>query len=202
MADDFRTIERPPIRPPRGAGPVRFQWADVLAMSDAGLFAETERVELIDGELSIMPEEGPLHVMVLQTLQRWFYRNLSTDFEPFIRGALKVGNDSYLISDISILKASFLPSDCNVANADLIVEVSVSTLTFDLNVKRKRYASAGAKELWIVDANAQRIMVHRQPSGEDFLFVQTFAAGEPVSPLCCGEHSFDPANMPSPSDFN
>ncbi|MBY0447528.1 MAG: Uma2 family endonuclease, partial [Hyphomonadaceae bacterium] len=59
------------LAPAPKAAVKRFTWDDVLAMSEAAMFAETERVELIGGEIVVMPEEGPLHVDALEALRDW-----------------------------------------------------------------------------------------------------------------------------------
>jgi Uma2 family endonuclease len=201
MADDIRSNPISMQRAPRGAGPVRFDWADVIVMSEAGLFAENERVELIDGEIAIMPEEGALHVLVLQHLKRWLLVSLPSTLELDVRGALRISEETYLIPDLCVLNAGFGPADCTVENADLIVEVAVSTLKNDLNLKCKRYAAAGALELWVVDANARRIWVHTNPSDDGFLLVQAFEIGAKISPTCAQGSAFEIASLPDPSHY-
>jgi hypothetical protein len=201
MADDLRPMQMPPPRAARGAGPVRFNWCDVVAMSEAGIFAETERIELIDGDVAIMPEEGALHVLVLQHLKRWLLSALPASLEFDLRGALKVSDDTYLIPDLCVLDAGFDPADCVVDKAHLIIEVSVSTLKNDLNSKCRRYAAAGAAELWIVDAQARRIWVHTKPADDRFASVQAFDIGAKISPLCMQGSVFDIASLPDPSPY-
>lgn len=202
MADDISTIQIPSLRPSRGAGPVRFTWDDVLAMDQAGLFGETDRVELMDGELIIMPEEGPLHRMVVQVLQRWLLKQCGEDFELYVRGSLKVsGNTTYLIPDITVMDANFAASDCDVANAHLVIEVSDSTLRYDAGKKVRHYAKAGVREFWVVDANANAILMHREPQNETFASIITVQAGRVAIPLFGVGVGFDPAQLPKPSDF-
>lgn len=202
MADDLRPIPMARIRASRGPGPMRFEWSDVLAMSDSGIFGENDRVELIEGEIVIMPEEAPIHAMALQVLQRWLFTNMSADCELYIRGSLKVsGVSTYLIPDICVLPSYFVAADRTVLLARLLIEVSNSTLNFDVNKKRAHYARAGAQEYWVVDANAQSIIVHRDPSGESFGSVQTFTAGQLATPLCTNGAGFDPADLPNPADY-
>lgn len=182
---------------------MRFEWSDVLAMSAAGVFAENERVELIEGEVVIMPDEAPIHAMALQVLQRWLFTALAVNCELYIRGSLQVlGHSTYLIPDISILPRNFGASDRSVTNALLIIEVSNTTLKSDIRTKLKLYARAGAKEYWVVDTNARTIIAHRDPVGESFGTVQTFKAGQRATPLCLDGAGFDPAALPDPTDFD
>ena len=45
----------------------------------------------------------------------------------------------------------------------LIVEVSATTLDFDLGVKADLYADAGVPEYWVVDVNENRVLMHVNP---------------------------------------
>ena len=73
---------------------------------------------------------------------------------------------------------------------DLAVEVrSPATWRFDTGVKLRRYGGAGTAELWLIDHQARRIVVHRRTSveGRGFDDTLTVTAGELlVSPLLPG----------------
>lgn len=45
----------------------------------------------------------------------------------------------------------------------LIVEVSDTTLEFDLGVKADLYATVGVPEYWVVDLNENRVLMHANP---------------------------------------
>ena len=47
--------------------------------------------------------------------------------------------------------------------ADLIVEVSDSSLFFDTTTKAELYAAAGVPDYWIIDVNARTLLVLRDP---------------------------------------
>jgi Uma2 family endonuclease len=203
MADDLRPIQHSPTRAPRAPGPARFEWSDVLAMWQAGIFAENDRVELIEGEVVIMPEEAPIHAMALQVLQRWLFQTMTVQCELYIRGSLQVlGHSTYLIPDLSVLPGNFRAEDRTVATALLIIEVSNTTLSTDIHLKAKLYARAKAKEYWVVDTNARTIIIHRDPVGESFRSVQTIKAGQLATPLCLNGAGFDPATLPDPAEFD
>ncbi len=73
---------------------------------------------------------------------------------------------------------------------DLAVEVrSPATWRYDSGPKRRRYGMAGTAELWLVDPQARRIVVHRRSSVESKNFDSSFTvtAGELlVTPLLDG----------------
>lgn len=62
---------------------------------------------------------------------------------------------------------------------DLAVEVrSPTTWRRDLTVKKDHYEKAGLPELWLVDTEADRIIVHRRSSPDSATFDVTFTVAE------------------------
>jgi Uma2 family endonuclease len=50
----------------------------------------------------------------------------------------------------------------------LVIEVSDTTVSFDLTVKAKLYARAGIYEYWVVHVPEQKVIVHREPKGGEY----------------------------------
>ncbi|MEM1427198.1 MAG: Uma2 family endonuclease, partial [Cyanobacteria bacterium P01_H01_bin.130] len=50
----------------------------------------------------------------------------------------------------------------------LVVEISRSTLKYDLTRKRELYARAAILEYWVVDLTGQKLEVFRQSDGENY----------------------------------
>ena len=48
--------------------------------------------------------------------------------------------------------------------ASLVVEIADTTLTLDMTEKAELYATAGIADYWIVDLNARRLLVLRDPA--------------------------------------
>jgi Uma2 family endonuclease len=65
----------------------------------------------------------------------------------------------------------------------LLIEVSDTTLRFDVQVKVPVYARADIAEVWVVDLQDGRLIVHREPTLDGFTSVRTFSRGESVAPL-------------------
>ncbi len=72
----------------------------------------------------------------------------------------------------------------------LVVEISDSTLGFDLKVKAPLYARAGIPEYWVVDIAGKRVIVHRDPSGGAYTSVEAYSEQESVQPLAAPGHAF------------
>jgi Uma2 family endonuclease len=72
----------------------------------------------------------------------------------------------------------------------LVVEVSDSTLTFDLGEKAAMYARAGVPDLWVIDVRGDRIVVHREPTTDGYASVQTIGRGMTIRPLAFPDVEF------------
>ena len=57
-------------------------------------------------------------------------------------------------------------------SASLAVEVAISSLVKDLDVKRRRYADAGVSQYWVLLPAERRIRVHSEPTGSDYAQVE------------------------------
>lgn len=65
--------------------------------------------------------------------------------------------------DFAILSARDTRRTGKPHDALLVIEVSNSSLRFDLGEKARRYAGAGYPEYWVIDVQARTIHVHRGP---------------------------------------
>src|SRR5262249_5538082 len=72
----------------------------------------------------------------------------------------------------------------------LVVEISGTTLGFDLTTKAELYARAGIVEYWVVDLAARRLVVHRGPRNGLYQSVTVYGEDEAVSPLASPAHEF------------
>ena len=135
-------------------------------MGDVGLFAPDERVELIDGEIVDMAPIGASHAYWVERLGTALITALGS--RAIVRTQLPVRLDSISEPqpDIAVVAPRadhFRSAHPTAADVLLLVEISRSTLRFDREVKAPLYARNGVPELWVVDANANELHVHREP---------------------------------------
>lgn len=69
------------------------------------------------------------------------------------------------------------------------MEISDTSLSFDLSVKAMLYARAGIPEYWVLDVNGRQLFVHRDPSPIGYGSVIAYGEAESVSPLAAPERS-------------
>ena len=77
----------------------------------------------------------------------------------------------------------------------LVIEVSQSTLRFDLGTKAELYAAAGISDYWVVDVAAHSIVVHRDPAGGCYRDVRTYGESNELRPLRVPEVTIYPATI-------
>ena len=182
---------------PVSMDPPRKRWtrAECATLEAAGLW-DQQRLELIEGELiSKMGKKRP-HVNALVAVQAWLVRTFG---EQFVNpGApIDVAPEDNPTSEpepdlVVLTKPSREFRDANPRPGDLrlVVEISDSTLGFDLTVKAELYARAAIVEYWIVDVVARRLIVHRDPGEGLYRSVTAYGEHETASPLALPECEF------------
>ena len=189
-----------PIDPPRK----RWTREECAALESSGLW-EQQHLELVHGELiSKMGKKRP-HVNALVAVQAWLVRTFGEQFvnpEAPIDVAPQDNPSSEPEPDLVVLaRPSREYTDANPRPSDLrlVVEISGSTLGFDLTTKAELYARAGIAEYWVVDVAARRLIVHREPREGLYRSISAYAEDEAVSPLASPHSEFRVADAFNPS---
>lgn len=149
------------------------------------------RIELSDGWIEELPMPTERHQRLLGFLYRLLYAWLAPENGIVVFSALpmRVAEGRYREPDLLALLDSRDPrrGDAFWTGADLVVEiVSPNNSRHDHVTKRGEYAAAGIAEYWIVDADAERIIV-LSLDGASYREHGTFGRGErATSPLLPG----------------
>jgi Uma2 family endonuclease len=72
----------------------------------------------------------------------------------------------------------------------LVIEVSNSTLDFDLKNKAGLYGRAAIADYWVLDVIGRQLVVHRDPRNGMYRSVMAFGEHESVAPLARPDASF------------
>lgn len=141
-------------------------------MIDAGIFRETDHVELIGGLLfkntDKMTKNDPRDSVVGQLAER-LRRLLPSGFIVREEKSLELGPDSRLEPDLAVVRgawADFRNRTPGAAEVALLIEVSDTTYAEDHGKKLRRYASAGILAYWIVRVRQQQIEIYTDPTGQ------------------------------------
>ena len=157
---------------------------------------DQQRLELIDGELINKMGKNRPHSITLSMVNEWLIRvfggkrvnsETSIDVSPEDNPTNEPQPDL-----IVFVRPSHEIRDRNPRPSDLhlVVEISDTTLAFDLKVKAPLYARAGIAEYWVVDITGRRIIVHRDPLEGAYRLVEAYSAEESVRPLAAAESAF------------
>ena len=135
-------------------------------MAEVGLFAEDERVELIEGEIIDVPPMGHAHAGVVDYLAKLLVSTLGPRGIVRAQLPLRLGDDSEPLPDIVVAKPHddlYMRAHPTAADSLLVIEISSTTLRFDRNVKVPMYARHGVPEVWVLDVGTQQIHRYRTP---------------------------------------
>ena len=156
----------------RGAQPqVRgLKRGEFEALIGLGLFQD-EPIELLDGELVVLPVQGEAHAWVVAKLSRWLSQALDASWDVYSHSGLAVGDRSLPEPDLCVARAN--PRPRRPDDAVLVVEVSRSRLAFDLGKKAGIYARGAVPNYWVVDLAHRAIHVHTQPRDGVYTCVET-----------------------------
>jgi Uma2 family endonuclease len=179
------TLETPPVRDQAQPNlePHRFTGAEYRRMYEAGIFAPTQRSQLIRGEIYFMAAMGRAHHHGLRVLGKLLYRLYAERTEITQQSPIVVWNDSEPEPDFALVRSDFGGGVPKARDVLLAIEVSDSTLKFDRTVKLPDYARSGIAETWILNLKERQLEVYRQPSGEKYLSLQILEGTMPATPL-------------------
>ena len=164
-------------------------------MLEASGIWDQQHLELIEGELiSKMGKKRP-HANAIAVLHAWLLRVFGEKYvnqEAPIDVAPEDNPTNEPEPDLIVFSKPFGEFENNPQPADLrlVVEISDSTLSFDLTTKARLYARARIIEYWVVDIPSRRIIAHRDPREGQYRSVVAYAEQESVIPLAAPDHEF------------
>ena len=167
---------------PTGPRPVLWTCAEFHRLGDAGVF-EGRRAMLIGG---VILEEGPMnppHAVTLELVEAAVRATFGAGWRIRGQSPLVLGQDLDPEPDLAVVAGVPRGSTGHPTTAVLVVEVADSSLAFDTHEKRLLYARAGIPDYWVVDVNARRLLVYRDPQAGDYATQQVVGSAGTVSPL-------------------
>ncbi len=175
----------------------RFTVDDFHRMAVAGVFTEDDRVELLEGEITVMTPIGHRHAAVVDFLNDRLGEALRGRALVRVQSPIRLGPHSEPQPDLTLLRRSAdyyrtaLPTATDVF---CVIEVADTAVEYD-RAKRSLYAEAGIPEAWIVDLQAERVEVSRQPRGARYERTLVVQRGEMVAPEAFPEVALPTADL-------
>ncbi len=161
----------------------RLDAAAVRSMLDAGTLPHDKRVELIEGVLVTMSPARNRHASAVLAVGATLWNQIPKTTSCVTDGALFLADDLMLGPDLSFLPRGVLIEDAEGEDILLLIEISNSTLRFDLTQKAGFYAQHGVRDYWVVDLPNEKLHIHRDPASGGYGTVQILDWAAPATPL-------------------
>jgi Uma2 family endonuclease len=162
----------------------RWSVAEYHQMAQSGLLAETDRVELIEGELIDMAPIGCKHAFLVDRLAELLSGGPRASYMVRVQNPVLLGELNEPQPDIVLVRRNnYADRHPEPTDIFLIIEVSDTTLQYDRDVKLSLYARHAVPEVWLLDVKAGELTVYREPADGQFRLIRKPAAAEIVSPM-------------------
>ena len=148
-------------------------------MGERNLFAPDARMELIDGVIIDMAPIGNPHMSAVDRLHEMLVKALQGSAIVRGQGSVRLGDYSVPQPDITLLRPRpdfYRTHTATPEDVLLVIEVSDSTLRFDLDIKAPLYAKHGVRELWVVDVQGRLVHFFRGLEAKAYRNTSTSAA--------------------------
>jgi Uma2 family endonuclease len=153
-------------------------------MGEAGVFAPDERVELLDGEILIVPPMGPLHASSVERVNRAFVLRLAEHASVRPGLPVELSNFSEPEPDFTLARRrldAYESAAVRPQDVFALVEIADSSLGFDRRRKLQAYARAGVPEYWIVNLRERTVERYREPNDLGYASVSVAKRGARVA---------------------
>ncbi len=190
------TLEKPAliVNPPTHdtQQPAEFHWTvdSYYKAYDAGVFGYDARLELIHGRITVKMPPGPPYASLADIVAEMLRNALQPPWIIREEKPIHIAFDGEPVPDISVVRgtrADYRMHHPSPEDVSLIVEVSDTTVLYDLGGKSLLYAQAGIEDYWVVLVNDGAITKHRKPTPCGYQSVVKLSGADVISPLCAPE---------------
>ncbi|MGN6696590.1 MAG: Uma2 family endonuclease [Thermomicrobiales bacterium] len=150
---------------------------DYRHMEEAGIIAEDDRVELLEGIILQMSPMNAPHVLAIGRCDHLLHRQLTDDYLVSVQSAIVLDRFGAPQPDLAVIRQRLYADVPTIADVVLVIEVSDSSLAYDRGRKRWNYARAGIAEYWIVNLVDRLIERYTDADGDDYTEVVRALAG-------------------------
>ena len=162
--------------------PKIFTVAEYYRLAEVGILKDTDKVELINGEIITMSPINSPHAATVNGLTLLIFEKLGSKVTTIVQNPIRLSNNSEPEPDLVIAKYRknfYYDNHPTPEDIYIVIEVSDSTLEKDRTIKAPLYATASIPEYWIVNLVDKQIEIYRQPKKGEYYFKQIiFEVGE------------------------
>ena len=149
----------------------KFTVAEYYRMAEGGILAPEERVQLIEGEIIVMPPIGPGHASSVALSIHAFSRPAGDQFLVQVQNPLHLADGSEPEPDVMLLRPRadyYATAHPTPADTFVVIEVSDSTLEFDRNRKAQVYGRAGVAQTLVLNLPEDCIENFTEPGPQGY----------------------------------
>jgi len=171
---------------PSGIEKRRFNVDEYYAMARAGILSESDRVELIEGEIVTMRPIGVAHASAVDRAAHTLMRSVAGRAIVRVQNPIRVDAFSEPQPDITLLRPRddfYRRAHPGPADILLVIEIADSSLRYDRHIKAPLYARHRIVQYWLVDLAAGTVTSYASPEGAAYQAVAVHARGEILAPI-------------------
>ena len=161
----------------------RFSVEEYHQMIRTGLFDREDRLELLEGELIMMPPIGPEHAANSDCLRERIEERLPGTLAVRVALPITIPPDSEPEPDLCVVRRRedyYRSAHPEAKDVLLVIEISASSASFDAKEKALIYGRAGIPEYWMLDIPGKVLRIFTDPSPEGYRNQRTAWPGETV----------------------
>ena len=152
--------------------------ADYHKMIEAGILHD-RHIQLIDGELIEMSPEGAIHAAYGGSVADYLRQVLAD--KAWIREAhpltLLNSEPEPDIAIVKLPKSKYFQHHPTPQDVFWLIEVSDTTLNYDLSKKQEIYALANIQEYWVLNVQDKQLIVLTEPNNDTYLSRSQLSTG-------------------------
>ena len=164
----------------------KFTVVEYYRMGESGILKPDERVELIEGEILLMPPIGPIHAGNVDDFIAVFAQYAFGRFRIRIQNPLRLDDGSEPEPDVVLLRPRedrYTTSHPTPADVLLVIEVADSSLEYDRQVKTHLYGRNCIPETWVKNLPEDCIERFTEPGPEGYAQHTIHRRGETLTPV-------------------
>jgi Uma2 family endonuclease len=159
--------------------PVKWTLEEYRRLGESGILGD-RRVELLRGEIVEMAMEGEPHAYSTHEAAEYLMDRLGSQVSVRQSHPVTLPNNSEPEPDLAIVER--LGREYRIhhpypENVYWLIEYAQSSLEKDLEIKSKLYAEVNIPEYWVIDLNAMRLIVFRDPQEGNYRTQQVYTSG-------------------------
>lgn len=172
--------------------PRYFRWTkdEYHQMAEFGMF-ESKRTEFLEGEIIEMPTMKSPHATALELAYDVIREVFNKNFAVRSQSPIELNEDFEVVPDVFVIEGNARDfKDALPQTANLIIEISDTTISYDRNRKASLYAKFGIQDYWILNLKNRTLEVYRRPIADENTYYGfgyeeklTFNETKEVSPL-------------------